>query len=203
MNQSSPDQLNALIANLGDEGKQAVAAEAVNLASPDRKKDVAKRVVRDAPLDAKKAAVVEAVATAQEADKSEVAAQAVSVAPLDAKKAAVVEAVKSASTDEKKGVAIEAVDQLSPEQQQEVADWLRPSQAVTDEVWLTVVRAFKWVLWGATVALVAGVGIALFRKVDQALIQILLTVFTTVVGVFAGFISGKALGSTTPPASRS
>ena len=57
-------------------------------------------------------------------------------APLDAKKAAVVEAVKSASTDEKKGVAIEARDQLSQEQHQELADWLCPSQAVTDEAWL-------------------------------------------------------------------
>lgn len=95
------------------------------------------------------------------------------------------------------------MDQLSPEQRQEVAEWLRPSQAVTDEVWLTVVRAFEWVLWVATAALVAGVGIALFRQVDQALIQILLTVFTTVVGVFAGFISGKALGGSAPPAGRS
>ena len=113
------------------------------------------------------------------------------------KQAAVAEAVSSASPEKKKDVAREAVEQLTPQQQKEVANWFQPSQAVTDEVWLTVVGAFKWVLWGATVALAAAVGVALFREVDQAHIQILLTVFTTVAGIFAGFISGKALGSAT------
>ncbi len=91
--------------------------------------------------------------------------------------------------------------QLPRQQQQEVANRFQPSQAITDKVWITVVDAFKWVLWGATVALAAAVGVALFRKVDQALIQILLTVFTTVAGIFAGFISGRA--SAAPPVGRS
>ena len=65
---------------------------------------------------------------------------------------------------------------------------------MTDLVWLTVVATFKWVLWGSALALVAAIGVALFREVDAAYVQILLTVFTTVAGIFAGFISGKALG---------
>jgi hypothetical protein len=40
--------------------------------------------------------------------------------------------------------------------------------------------------------------VAIFRKdVNDAYVQILLTVFTTVAGIFAGFIGGKALGSST------
>ena len=58
-----------------------------------------------------------------------------------------------------------------------------------------VVTAFRWVLWGSALALVAAIGVALFREVDAAYVQILLTVFTTVAGIFAGFISGKALGN--------
>jgi choline-glycine betaine transporter len=86
----------------------------------------------------------------------------------------------------------------SDEARREVASGFLPiTQATADKIWLKVVDAFKWVLWGATIALVAAVGVALFREVDQALIQILLTVFTTVAGIFAGFIGGKALGSST------
>jgi hypothetical protein len=58
-----------------------------------------------------------------------------------------------------------------------------------------VVGTFRWVLWGATAALVLAVGVSLFRQVEQANIQILLTVFTTVAGIFAGFITGQALSS--------
>jgi hypothetical protein len=58
-----------------------------------------------------------------------------------------------------------------------------------------VVDAFRWVLWGAALALVVAIDVALFREVDAAYVQILLTVFTTVAGIFAGFISGKALGN--------
>jgi hypothetical protein len=71
------------------------------------------------------------------------------------------------------------------------------SEDVADYIWRTVVQAFKWVLWDATIALVAAIGVSLSREVDQAYVQILLTVFTTVAGIFAGFISGRALGNTT------
>jgi hypothetical protein len=126
-----------------------------------------------------------------------VVAHTVSVAPLEAKKAATSEAVNSASTENKVNVAAEGVEQLSATQQKELVDRLPITPVTADEIWRTVVGAFKWVLWIATLALVVAIGVALFRKVDQALIQILLTVFTTVAGIFAGFIGGKALGSST------
>lgn len=175
------------------EAKKAAVAEAVESAANGEKQQVTAQAVRVAPLEAKKAAVAEAVRTAVDGDKAEVVTEAVRTAPVEAKKAAAAEAVESASREDKKDVAREAMESLSTKDQKELASQLLPSQAVTDQVWLTVVGAFKWVLWGATVGLVAAVGVALFREVDQALVQILLTVFTTVAGIFAGFISGKAL----------
>jgi hypothetical protein len=141
--------------------------------------------------------MTDVVESAHDGEKREVVAQAIKAAPLGARKAAVKEAVNSASSENKKEVAKAAMESLPSTERQELAKQLGPSQDVTDEVWLMVVDAFRWVFWGATAALVAGIGVALFREVNEAYIQILLTVFTTVVGIFAGFISGKALGSST------
>ena len=175
---SEAQELVATFANLDDKVKQEVVS----------------KLVRDnLHNEAKNAAVDEAVRSTSDGDTNDVVATAVRTAPVEAKKAAAAEAVESASREDKKDVAREAMESLSTKDQKELASQLLPSQAVTDQVWLTVVGAFKWVLWGATVGLVAAVGVALFREVDQALVQILLTVFTTVAGIFAGFISGKAL----------
>jgi hypothetical protein len=38
-------------------------------------------------------------------------------------------------------------------------------------------------------------GITGFREVDKDLVQIMLTVFSTVAGIFAGFITGQDVGS--------
>jgi hypothetical protein len=146
-----------------------------------------------ASAEAKKAAAAEAVKAAVGEEKNEVVAHTVSVAPLEAKKAATAEAVNSASTENKVKVAAEGVEQLSATQQKELVDRLPLTQVTADEMWRTVVGAFKWVLWIATLALVAAIGVALFREVDVVLIQILLTVFTTVAGIFAGFIAGHAM----------
>jgi hypothetical protein len=209
------DQIRTLVANLSKEDKQAavaelardvlhneakvdVATEAMKTASGEAQQELITQAVKSADtLEAKKAAVEEAVKTADDGEKNEVVAQAVSVAPLEAKKAATAEAVNSASRENKVTVAAEGVDQLSPTQQQKLVDGLPISPVTADEIWRTVVRAFRWVLWGATLALVAAIGVALFRDVDISLIQILLTVFTTAAGIFAGFIGGKALGTST------
>jgi len=123
-------------------------------------------------------------------------AEVVSAAPLDAKKTAVAEAVQSVPQEARGSIAREAVESLSPREQQELAQQLLPTQAVADQTWLIVVQAFRLVLWIATVGLVAAVGVSLFREVDIVFVQILLTVFTTVAGIFAGFIGGKALSDT-------
>jgi hypothetical protein len=123
----------------------------------------------------------------------------VRIAPASAKERAAVEAVKTAPDQNKEDVAAAAVGSLpSEEAKREVARQFLPiDDSTANQIWLMVVGAFKWVLWGATVALVAAIGVALFREVDQAYVQILLTVFTTVAGIFAGFISGHALGNST------
>jgi hypothetical protein len=168
----------------------------VSSLSEEEMKVLATQIARKIPqAEAKKSIVTEAVKSAPAAAQNAVAAEAVRVAPLEAKKAAAAEAVNSASTENKVNVATEGVEQLSPKQQRELVDRLPITPVTADEIWRTVVGAFKWVLWGATLALVAAIGVALFREVDQALVQILLTVFTTVAGIFAGFIGGKALGT--------
>src|SRR5918997_875362 len=80
---------------------------------------------------------------------------------------------------------------LSPEQRQEVIGQLHgPTQKVSDRIWQWVVGAFAIVFVGGSGTLVASV---FFLEVAQ--IQILLTVFTTVAGILAGFISGRASAS--------
>ena len=58
---------------------------------------------------------------------------------------------------------------------------------VSDRIWQWVVGAFAIVFIGGSGTLVASV---FFLEVAQ--IQVLLTVFTTVAGILAGFISGRA-----------
>jgi len=181
--QASVDQMTSFVANLHEEDRN----------------DLAAKLVREALHGgAKKVAAAEAVRTAVgEEAKQEVITEAVRAASPEAKKVAAAEAVSTAPDVNKQDVAVEAIKSLpTDEAREEVASQFLPppTQPVTDEIWLTVVSTFKWVLWGATVALVAAIGVALFRKVDIAYIQILLTVFTTVAGVFAGFITGQFAG---------
>jgi hypothetical protein len=153
------------------------------------------QIAGSAPLDAEKADVAEAAESAPNGEMREGIAQAIKAAPLDTRKAAVAEAVNSASPANKKDVAREAIESLPSTERQQLAVQFFPSPGTVDQVWLMVVTAFRWVLWGSALALVAAIGVALFREVDAAYVQILLTVFTTVAGIFAGFISGKALGN--------
>jgi len=180
MTEVNDNGINAdLIRNLGDEDKEVVAAQRAD----------------SAPLGAKKTAVVDTNQSAHNGEEREDIARVIHAAPLDTRKVAVKEAVISASPENKKDVAREAMESLPATDRQELANQFHPTQGVTDRVWLMVVDAFRWVLWGAALALVAAIGVALFREVDAAYVQILLTVFTTVAGIFAGFISGKALGN--------
>ena len=75
---------------------------------------------------------------------------------------------------------------------QQVLDQLMPDQKVTNAIWLWIVRTFAVVLVLTTIALIAAIFVGFWRKVDTALVQILLTVVTTVAGILAGFISGRA-----------
>jgi hypothetical protein len=164
--------------------------------SDDLRADEAKEDVAVAEADsteAKKDTAADVVKTAHDGEKPEVVAQTVRVAPLEAKKAAAAEAVNSVSPENKVKVAAEGVEQLSPTQQKELVDRLPITPVTADEIWRTVVGAFKWVLWGATLGLIGISGLAAFRNVDLANILIMLTVFTTTAGILAGFLGGQAV----------
>ena len=47
----------------------------------------------------------------------------------------------------------------------------------------------------SSLRLVGVVGLAVFREVDKDLVQIMLTVFSTVAGILAGFKTGQAVGT--------
>ncbi len=174
------DQLRTLVASLSEEDQEFAATELMRDVLPDEVKVVvAAEAVKTASGEAQQVLVTQAVKNAN---------------TFEARKAATAEAVNSAAPENKVKVAAVGVEQLTMAQQKELVDHLPITAVTADEIWRTVVGAFKWVLWGSTLALVAAVGVALFRDVDQALVQILLTVFTTVAGIFAGFIGGKALG---------
>jgi hypothetical protein len=91
----------------------------------------------------------------------------------------------------KKEIATTALQTLSPEERQEVIGQVHgPTQKISDRIWQWVVGAFAIVFVGGSATLVASV---FFLEVAQ--IQVLLTVFTTVAGILAGFISGRASAS--------
>ena len=110
---------------------------------------------------------------------------------VDAKKEIATTAVQTLganAVDAKKEIATTVLRTLSPEEQQEVIGQVHgPTQKISDRIWQWVVGAFAIVFVGGSAALVASV---FFLPVEQ--IQVLLTVFTTVAGILAGFISGRA-----------
>ena len=64
-----------------------------------------------------------------------------------------------------------------------------------DVIWRRIVTTFSWVLGGATAGLVMIVILDIFYPVELAHVQIMLTMFTTVAGILAGFITGQAVGT--------
>src|SRR5829696_9027500 len=97
----------------------------------------------------------------------------------------------SNAVDDKKEIATTALQMLPPDKQQEVIGQIQgPTQKVSDRIWQWIVGAFAIVFVGGSGTLVASV---FFLEVAQ--IQVLLTVFTTVAGILAGFISGRASAS--------
>ena len=154
-------------------------------------------VENSSTLEAKKTAAAHAVASAENSgEQQEVIEAAVkSTEGLEAKKAVAAQAVNSALPENKVQVAGEAVEQLSFQQQKEVASRFLPSREAADRIWVMIVRTFAIVLVLGMVSLVGVVGLAVFREVDKDLVQIMLTVFSTVAGILAGFITGQAVGT--------
>jgi hypothetical protein len=68
---------------------------------------------------------------------------------------------------------------------------VRPSQGMTDQIWLIVVGSFAIVFVSSALALFW----ASFLNLQG--VQVLLTVVTTIGGILAGFVSGRSRASNT------
>ncbi len=188
------DAASAAVRAVPDDLKADVVAAAVQNAQDGAKTDVASAAVRAVPDEMKTDVVAAAVQNAQDGAKKDVASAAVRAVPDELKADVVAAAVQDAQGETKKDVANAAMNGLSAQDSEEVAGRFLPDQAVTNKIWLTIVRTFAVVLLGALLALIAGV----FTDVENAQVQILLTVFTTVAGILAGFVSGRASVSRPP-----
>jgi hypothetical protein len=95
--------------------------------------------------------------------------------------------------DTRKSVALEVGRSLTSEDQREVASSLLPTQGVTNWIWLITVGTFAFVFAAAALTLCG----AVLWGVSTNL-QTLLTVVTTIAGLLAGFIHGRASTGATP-----
>lgn len=183
---------------LSEQVKRDIVTETVKTAhAEEEKKVVAEAVGSASTLAARKTAVATAVETARDdqAEQEIIAAAVNNASNIEARKTAVAQAVNSARSENKKEIAGEAVEQLSSKQQREIAHRFLPSSEAADRIWVMIVKTFAIVLIVGMIALCGVVTLAVFREVDKDLVQIMLTVFSTVAGILAGFITGQAVGS--------
>lgn len=152
--------------------------------------------VSGASLGARQTAVREAVEN-DESSAGQIINAAVSAAPADATKAAFVKAVKNAEGDEAQDLISEAINAVSSRTAKSAIEEAGLTPETLDRIWLFIVKTFGYVLCGSTVALVVTVVLDVFFPVEPDHVQIMLTVFTTVAGILAGFITGQAVGTAT------
>jgi hypothetical protein len=95
--------------------------------------------------------------------------------------------------DTRKAVALEVGRSLTSDDQREVASSLLPTQGVTNWIWLITVGTFAFVFAAAALTLCG----AVLWGVSTNL-QTLLTVVTTIAGLLAGFVYGRASTGATP-----
>jgi len=148
------------------------ALTAITELPTEEKKDVADTAVQTLPAEAQKDVATSAVQTLPIEDQKDVAAAAASALPPELKKT----------------IAAGIARELSPEDRADLAErlpFLVPTQRVTNRIWQWIVGAFAVVLVLGAVALFIG------ALVSEEL-QILLTVVTTVAGILASFVSGRA-----------
>lgn len=91
-------------------------------------------------------------------------------------------------TSDKKDIATKAFQDLSPKDRQDVAG--NPTQQVTDKIWLTIVRTFSAVLFASAIGLLY---VSIWPPQGESNpTQVMLPVFTSIAGILAGFIGGRA-----------
>jgi hypothetical protein len=160
-----------------DSGEQSAFLMHVvrSMFSPEVWKEVATEATRALPPEAKK----------------DVAAGATQSLPHEVKKDLVVNAVRDLPEEDQKDVAGRTIQELKPKDRLDVFG--NPSQVVTDKIWLTIVRTFAAVLLVSAIALLY---VSIWPPPGDANpTQVMLPVFTSIAGILAGFISGRASAS--------
>ena len=188
--------LRDVVRNVAPNVKQAAATEAVS-SDKEAASYILSQVAKQAPLEDKKETVKEAVDnTDNQRAAREVIFAAMSAAP-EASKDAVAKVVKTAESEDQQELLTQAID-AAPASTAEAAvrdAGLSPTPTTIDRIWVTIVTTFSWVLGGATAGVLAIVVLDIFYPVELAHVQIMLTMFTTVAGILAGFITGQAVGT--------
>ena len=176
----SVGQIKENITNLSPEAKQSVATETIQALPPEDKENVAAEVVRSLSADAKQG----------------VASETLQALSPEATKDVATEAMQSLPPETKKMVATEMARALSPEDQADLVGRLQgPTQQITNRIWQVIVWTFAIVLVLSVGALIVA---AFWTERAGTNIQILLTVVTTVAGILAGFVSGRASSGRQP-----
>ena len=129
---------------------------------------------------------------------NEVVAGILSNLPKDNLKSCAVEAVKQLPDEEKKAAVEETAAQLSKPQQDEVAQALRgmppPAEPTRNALWLVVVSGFSVVLVGTFLTIAIG----MFKAPAEGAVtkpELVLTMFTSVVGFLAGLFVPSPTGN--------
>jgi hypothetical protein len=150
-------------------------------------------------FEAKKAAAEQAVTSATDEERLEIAAEVVK--QLSRKEQTDLMTQLEALRPEQRKVVTEAAARTLPaEYQKELSFSLAPTQPVTDWIWRVIVGAFAIVFVLAVLSLCVAVVLPAFlpNPSGASELQTLLTVVTTVAGILAGFISGRASTGGTP-----
>lgn len=192
---NAEELLRTVVRNVAPNVKQAAATEAVS-SDAEAATYILSGATKQAPLQAKKNAVREAVEhTGTQRGARALILEAMSAAP-EASKDAVSKAVKNADTDqEAQELMTEAINAAPASTAKAAVKDAKITPETLDHIWLTIVKTFAWVLGGATVGLVVVILLDVFYNVELAHVRIMLTMFTTVAGILAGFITGQAVGT--------
>jgi hypothetical protein len=194
---NAEELLRDLVRNVSLDAKQAVVAGAV--ASDNNAGAILSEALKQAPPLSMKTVVREAVENSDNQRAArDLITEAINAAPPDATKDAVAKAVKNADDSQEAQEILTQAINAAPAGTAEAAikdARVLPTPGTLDKIWMIVVRTFAAVLVGAMVALVVIVILDVAYEVELAHVQIMLTMFTTVAGILAGFITGQAVGT--------
>jgi|SRR5215211_3927507 len=136
--------------------------------------------------------VSESVSYLPAEDKAEITRMVLEDLPMETKVRIASETAEQLPPEERDKL-VRGLQALSPQERKEIVGLLLPEQRTTNWIWLIIVGSFSFVMILSVVALCAAV---LWQASGE--IQILLTVVTTIAGLLAGFISGRASTGNTP-----